>query len=60
MLVMLQDINKLKFLNKFNALWLDPFVIKEFFPNIFFQLQNLRKSNFLTHTNGGCYKEYKV
>jgi hypothetical protein len=28
MLVMLQDIKKLKFLNKFDALWLEPFIIK--------------------------------
>jgi len=34
MLMMLQDIKKLKFLDKFDTLWLGPFVILKKFPTI--------------------------
>ncbi len=60
MLMMLQDVRKLEFPGKFDALWLGPFIIKEVFPNNSVQLQNLDGLDFPTRTNGGRCKEYRV
>ncbi len=60
MWVMVQDAKRLEFLGKFDALWIGPYIIKDVFPNNSVQLKNLDGLEFLTHTNGGQCKEYKV
>jgi hypothetical protein len=60
MWVMVQDTNRLEFLGKFDALWIDPYIIKEVFPNNSIQLKNLDGLKSLTCTNGGRCKEYNV
>jgi hypothetical protein len=39
--IMLQDVHKLKFLAKFDALWTSPYIIKKVFPNNSVQLKTL-------------------
>jgi hypothetical protein len=60
MWVMVQDARRLEFPGKFDALWIGPYIIKEVFPNNSVRLKNLDGLEFLTRTNGGRCKEYKV
>jgi hypothetical protein len=60
MWVMLQVVRMFEFPGKFDALWINPYIIKEVFPNNSFQLKDLDGLKFLTRTNGGRCKEYKV
>ncbi len=54
---MVQDAKRLEFMGKFDALWTNPYIIKEVFPNNLAQLNNLDGLESLTHTNGRQCKE---
>lgn len=47
MLMLLQDARRLNFLRKFNALWLDPYIVKEVFLIYLVWLQTLNSEEFL-------------
>ena len=57
---MVQDAQRLEFPVKFDALWTGSYVIKEVFSNNSVQLKTLDGLDFLTRTNGGRCKEYRV
>ena len=57
---MVQDLQKLEFLGKFDALWTNPYIIQEVFPNNSLQLKTLDGAEFPTLTNGSRCKEYNV
>ena len=60
MMVLLQDARKLEFPDKFDAVWLGPFLIHEAFPNNSLQLETLNGESFLTRTSGSRCKEYRA
>jgi hypothetical protein len=60
MWVMVQDVRRLEFSGKFDALWTSLYIIKEVFLNNSIQLKNLDGLEFPTRTNGGRCKKYKL
>ena len=58
--VMVQDARRLEFPAKFDALWTEPYMIKEVFSNNSVQLKTLDGLDFPTRTNGSRCKEYRV
>ena len=60
MMVMIQDARKLDFPGKFDAVWLDPYLVREAFPNNSLQLETLNGKSFPTRTAGSRCKEYRA
>lgn len=60
MLVLLQDVRKLDFPGKFDAIWLGPYHVTKVFPNNSVQLETLNGELFPTRTAGSRCKEYKT
>ena len=60
MMVMIQDAKKLDFLDKFDADWLGPYIVRETFPNNSLQLETLNGDSFPTRTVGSRCKQYKA
>ena len=59
-LVLLQDARKLDFPGKFDALWLEPYLVKEVFANNSLQLETLNGERFPARTSGSRCKEYRI
>ena len=57
---MIQDAKKLDFLDKFDADWLGPYIVRETFPNNSLQLETLNGDSFPTRTVGSRCKQYKA
>ena len=60
MVVLLQDARKLIFSGKFNAVWLEPYLISEVFPNNSVQLETLTVEHFPIRTSGSRCKEHRT
>ena len=45
---------------KFDAVWLDPYIVKNTFPNNSLQLETLNGESFPTRTVGSRCKQYKL
>ena len=60
MMVMIQDARKFEFHDKFDAVWLGPYLVCEAFPNNSLQLETLNGERFPTRTSGSRCKEYKA
>ena len=60
MWVMVQDVRRLEFLAKFDALWTGPYIIKEVFSNNSVHLKTKDSLDFPTYTNGSRCKEYRI
>ena len=57
MMVMIQDVRKLDFPGKFDAVWLGPYLVREVFFNNSMQLETLNGERFLTRTAGSRCKQ---
>ena len=60
MLVMMQGGRKMDFPGKFDALWLEPYVVKKVFPNNSLQLETLNGERFPWRTLGSRCKQFRV
>jgi hypothetical protein len=60
MMILIEDARTLKFPGKFDAVWLEPYLIQESFPNNSLQLETLNGENFLTPMSDSQYKEYRA
>ena len=60
MMVMMQDAQKLEFLGKFDALWLEPYIVKKTFLDNWLQLETLNGENFPLRTLRSRCKQYIV
>ena len=60
MMVLIQDVRKVKFPGKFDAVWLVPYLVNETFPNKSLQLETLNGESFPTRTLGSKCKEYRA
>jgi hypothetical protein len=60
MLILLQDARKLDFPDKFDAVWLGPYLVSEVFANNSVQLETLNGEQFPTRTSGSRCKEYRT
>jgi hypothetical protein len=59
-MLLIQDAKKLEFLDKFDAVWLGPYLVREAFSNNYLQLDTLNGESFPTRTSGSRCKEYKA
>jgi hypothetical protein len=60
MMVLIQDARKFEFLDKFDAVWLGPYLVQEVFSNNSLQLETLNGEPFPTCTSTSWCKEYRA
>ena len=60
MMVMIQDVKKLNFPIKFDAVWLGPYIVRETFPNNSLQLETHNGESVPTRTAGSRCKQYRA